>query len=213
MKNFLLFSALLLSASLSAQVSFGVNFLYNQAWQKYDESLNIDRGNVYIDKFGGSATVQYDFSPNFSIVAEPGFIQRGAACFPGFLPSGNEVTFVGNYLEMPVLLKGRIFAAENQFQFFAFAGAGYSYMLSATRTIDFQDEGTPDQRNRINFDEEPNVNRTDFGFYGGGGVGILMGPGYITATARYYHGMPNVDDFQESKNRALGFALGYLISL
>ncbi len=211
----LFFFANLCIAALSAQVSIGVNFFYNEAWQQYDESLLILRENVYIHNVGASATVDYAIDQHFSLVVEPGFVQRGAACFPGFvLPiGGNEVTFVGNYVEMPVMVQGHLHAWQNKLRFFLQAGAGYSYMLSGYRKFDFENPEAPSQRERVNFDQEPNINRLDFGFYGGGGVGIKAGPGYLTATCRYYHGMPDVDDFQVSKNRAVSYGVGYRIAL
>lgn len=217
MKSF--FSLVLIAGlcitGLSAQVSIGVKVFYNQAWQQYDESLLILRENVYIHTPGASATVEYAIDQHFSLVAEPGFVQRGAACFPGFaLPiGGTEVTFVGNYVEMPVMVQGQLHAWQNKLQFFLQAGAGYSYLINAHREFDFQDPEAPVQRERVNFDQEPNVNRVDFGFYGGGGVGVKAGPGYLTAECRYYHGMPDVDDFQVSKNRALSFGVGYRVGL
>lgn len=205
----------LFTISLSAQVSLGVKVFYNNGWQQYDESLLILRENVYIHNVGASATVEYAIDQHLSLVVEPGFVQRGAACFPGFvLPiGGSEVTFVGNYIEMPVLLQGNLNAWQNRLQFFLQAGAGYSYLASAYRKFDFQDPEADAQRERVNFDQEPNINRLDFGYYGGGGVGVKAGPGYLTATCRYYHGMPNVDDFQVSKNRAISYALGYRVAL
>ncbi|MFM9949928.1 MAG: outer membrane beta-barrel protein [Saprospiraceae bacterium] len=213
--HFLFLSVSLFATGLSAQVRLGVNVFYNQAWQQYDESLLILRENVYIHTPGASATVEYAIDQHLSLVVEPGFVQRGAACFPGFqLPiGGNEVTFVGNYIEMPVMVQGQLYAWQNRLQFFVQAGAGYSYMISGYREFSFENPEAPAQRNRLIFDEEPNVNRFDFGYYGGGGVGVKAGPGYLTATCRYYHGMPDVDDFQVSKNRALSYALGYRVSL
>ncbi len=213
--HFLFLSASLFVTGLSAQIRLGVNVFYNQAWQQYDESLLILRENVYIHTPGVSATVEYAIDQHFSLVVEPGFVQRGAACFPGFaLPiGGTEVTFVGNYIEMPVMVQGQLYAWQNKLQFFLQAGAGYSYMINAHREFDFQDPEAPAQRERVNFDQEPNVNRFDFGYYGGGGIGVKAGPGYLTAACRYYHGMPDVDDFQVSKNRALSFGLGYRIEL
>lgn len=201
--------------NLSAQVSLGVRAFYNNAWQQYDESLLILRENVYIHNAGAAATVEYAIDPHFSLVVEPGFVQRGAACLPGFgLPvGGSEVTFVGSYVEMPVLAQAHLYALQNKLQFFVQAGAGYSYLMKAHRKFDFVNPEAPSQRERINFDQEPNINRLDFGYYGGGGIGIKAGPGYLTATCRYYHGMPDVDDFQVSKNRAMSYGVGYKISL
>jgi len=205
--------ASLFATGLSAQITLGVNVFYNNAWQQYDENLLILRQQVYIHNVGASATVEYAIDQHFSLVVEPGFVQRGAACEPGFqLPiGGSEATLVGNYIEMPVTLQGNLFAWQNKLQFFAKAGAGYSYLTGGYREIDFEDSAA--QRTRLDMSQEPNLNRLDFGFYGGGGVGVKAGPGYLTAEFRYYHGMPDMDDFQVSKNRALSYGVGYRIGL
>ncbi len=217
MKHFacLFFLTVLLSTGIFAQISVGVNVSYHQGWQQYADELNVVRANTYINKFAGGATVQYDLGRHLSIVAEPGFVQRGAACFPGWtLPiGGTEGTFVGHYVEMPILLEGRLFAWQDRVQFFGHAGAGYSYMLNGYRQFDFEDPNTPPQRNWLDFSQESGLNRMDFGFYGGAGIGVKAGPGYATGSFRYYHGMPDVEDAQISKNRATSFALGYRLAL
>lgn len=217
MKRFLylFLMAGLWSTGLSAQVSVGVNVFYNQAWQQYSEDLLILRYDTYLHKVGASATVQYDIDRCFSLVIEPGFVQRGTPVEPIFgLPIiATETSFTGSYIEMPVLAQARVFALQDRLQFFAQLGAGYAYLLSARRDVDFLDEGIPSQHQRVNFDNEININRLDFGYYGGGGLGVQAGPGYLTATCRYYHGMPRVNDFWDSKNRTLNFILGYRIAL
>jgi len=211
--HFLLLSVSLFVTGLSAQITLGVNVFYNDAWQQYSEDLLISRQQVYIHNVGASATVAYAIDQHLSLVVEPGFVQRGAACLPGFeLPNGgSEATLVGNYIELPVTLQGHLFAWQNKLQFFAKAGAGYSYLAGGYRQIDFEDASA--QRTRLDMSQEPNLNRLDFGFYGGGGVGIKAGPGYLTAEFRYYHGMPDVDKTQVSKNRATSYGLGYRIAL
>jgi hypothetical protein len=213
--HFLFLSVSLFATSLSAQITLGANVFYNSAWQEYSEDLLISRQQVYIHNVGASATVEYAIDQHLSLVVAPGFVQRGAACFPGFqLPiGGDEVTFVGNYIEMPVMVQGHLNAWQNRLQFFVQAGAGYSYMISGYREFSFENPEAPAQRNRLVFDEEPNVNRFDFGYYGGGGIGVKAGPGYLTAEFRYYHGMPDVDDFQVSKNRAMSYGVGYRVEL
>ncbi len=213
--HFLFLFASLFATTLSAQITLGVNVFYNDAWQQYDENLLISRQQVYIHNVGASATVAYAIDQNLSLVVEPGFVQRGAACLPGVLlpPGGEEITFKGNYIEMPVSLQGQLNAWQNRLQFFVKAGAGYAYLASGYRETTFLNPEVPAQRERINFDQEPNLNRFDFGFYGGGGVGVKAGPGFLTAEFRYYHGMPDVDDFQVSKNRATSYGLGYRIAL
>ncbi len=82
---------------------------------------------------------------------------------------------------MPVRVQGQLNAWQNRLQFFVKAGAGYAYLINAHRETDFLNPEVPVQRERVNFDQEPNLNRFDFGFYGGGGVGVKAGPGYLTA--------------------------------
>lgn len=205
----------LFANSLSAQVTLGVKSFYNTAWQQYSEDLLILRQDVYIHNFGGGLTFQYAIDEHLSIGIEPGFVQRGAACLPGFnLPIGGiEATLVGSYIEAPLTLEGHLFAWQERVQFFAKAGAGYSYMIGGYRQIDFQNPEVPAERTNLDFSQEPNLNRFDFGFYGSGGFGVKAGPGYITAECRYYHGMPNVDKNQESRNRAISYGLGYRVTL
>ncbi len=217
MKHFacLFFLTALLSTGLSAQVSVGLNVSYNHSWQDYMENLLILRYRTYVNKPGVSATVQYDIDRHISLIVEPGFVQRGTDSEPvlglPFIPF--ESSFVASYLEMPVLLQGRLFAFKGMVQFFLQAGAGYSYMLSAYRDTRFPDLLIPEERSKVNFGNETNISRLDFGYYGGGGVGVQAGPGQIMATFRYYHGMGKVNDLWNSFNRSNSFSLGYRLAL
>lgn len=215
LRSCLLLLVAMCAKSLSAQVSLGVNVFYNQTWQKFNLTHFEADDPQCLHKFGMSVAVQYDIDRHFSLLAEPGIVRLGdpneSRFIPFFLPM--EVSFVGTYLEMPVLLQGRLFAWQDRVQFFAQAGLGYAYLLNAHSQSHMLHDASFSERREVVFEDNPSINRLDFGYYCGGGFGVRSGPGYLTATFRYYNGMAEVNDAWKSRNRSLSFMLGYRLSL
>jgi hypothetical protein len=47
----------------------------------------------------------------------------------------------------------------------------------------------------------------------GPGLGVKLGPGFVNLESRYYHGLTDANKNLTSKNRSLGYSLGYRLSL
>ena len=212
--------------SLNAQVSVGLKTHYGTAWQEYGK-LPINGFDQRIDGYGLSAEFTYQLNPHFQIKARPGYIRRGAACEPGFLPSPNminadpifliatveDATIYTNYIEFPILFSAQ-WELVNRLSLFVEGGGGIAYMLNGYRTIQFSTKppGLSIDRD-LNFKDEKTLNRFDFGLHSGLGLSYQLGRGHFNLSGNYYHGILDVTDTNTSKNRSLSLGLGYVIVL
>src|SRR6185369_7803856 len=95
----LLFCLFVFANHLGAQVSLGFRAGYNNSWENYGDVNLPDNAKTHVNgmHFTGLAYVKAD--QYFSIGVEPGYVQKGAACFPGSFLFFYDTKFQLNYIE------------------------------------------------------------------------------------------------------------------
>lgn len=209
----LLIVLLVFSLQLNAQTSIGIKTHYGTAWQEYG-TLPINGFDQRIDGYGIAAEISFQLNPLFQLKASPGYVRRGAACEPGFIILNpieiRDALIFSNNIDLPLQLQFS-WPMGNRFSIFTHAGGGISYMLNGYRTVSFWIE--PDENINLDFQNEPTLNRFDFGLHGGLGVSYELGPGSIQLSGEYYHGLLDVTDTNTSQGRSLAIGLNYMVSI
>ena len=98
------------------------------------------------------------------------------------------------------------------FEIFGKCGGGASFLVDGYRELNFEWLGGP-QIQDLDFAQEPDLNRWDWGLNAGLGIGYRIGPGHLQIEYEYYRSLTDMNKFLTSKNRNAGFALGYLIRI
>ena len=206
--------ALLLSFTVHsfAQISVGIKTSQVKAWEEYGDVGLPDDARIHIHSVKVAATVYATVTNYLEIGIEPGYVQRGAACEPGFIIFNEDTKLMLNYFELPLLAKFNLKTKNQKGELFCKIGGSASYAMSAYREI-MENESRPFSRTKLTFDEFGSMERWDYGVFGGLGLAYKLGPGKLSLEANYYHGLPDVDPFNRSENRSLEFGLGYSFSL
>ncbi|HZV69581.1 MAG TPA: outer membrane beta-barrel protein [Saprospiraceae bacterium] len=156
--------------------------------------------------------MNYDISQHFSIGIEPGFTQRGAACFPGWVAFVGDTRLLLNYAELPVIASLKIPLFQNKFELTCRGGFGVSRVITAYRHMTNAGTGDPPENFKLDM-EAADLKTWDYGLHGGLGFGYKIGDNRMFVETNYYHGLIDVDNLNTSKNRSLQYSLGYLVSL
>ncbi|GJM34146.1 MAG: hypothetical protein DHS20C18_31470 [Saprospiraceae bacterium] len=209
--------SLLLTTGAFAQLSIGINAAYGHSWQDYGDDFYAFGRDLKIDGYTLAVSIYYDLSSNLSVGMEPGITRRGSARDPGFAWRNIYVwqgaAIYNNYVQLPLLLRGQLNLWQSNFFLSGKVGGGPAYMVSGHRQIKYWEPSQAEERQDLNFKEEQDLNRWDFGGYGGLGLGYRIGPGAIQVEANYYYGLMDANDQLTSKNRSLLFGLGYTFRL
>ena len=218
MKKLIRFSALLLLAfgpgRAFSQIVLGAKFTANHNWQKYAEGTNAANADLSVWGKGASVSALYQLDDHFAIGVEPGLVQRGTKCEPGFiLPYPGDAKLVCNFVDLPIVAEVSWKVWRDRLLFFGKIGGGMSRLVSGYREISSINPEVPVNRNDLVLDNEQQLRRWEKGLQGGVGLGVKAGPGYINFETRYYHGLTDANKFLTSKNRSLGYSLGYRIAL
>ncbi len=209
----LFFVSCCLFLPLQAQFVFGVKSGATKAWEDYGDVATPDGANIHINGFQLSAMAYYKLSPNFWVGMEPGWVERGAACEPGFIIFNEDTKLFLNYLEVPVLVATQVPIYKRKLYLRAKAGFGAAYIASAFREVRDLNNVEPTTRNHLSFDGEDAMNRWDYGVHGGLALSYAIGKHEVLLDGNYYYGLPDVDAFFTSRNRTLNLSIGYLIHL
>ena len=192
-----------------AQFSIGIKSGISNAWEYYGdvdlpEGAEIDVNGYYFSVLG-----YYDLSKNLSIGIEPGFVQRGAACVPGWSPFIGDTEFNLNYIETPVFLRGNIGFLKDRISVFGKVGFGGSYLQHGVEIEESQFPEIPDNETVIDFEGKfKTLSRYDYGAYGGAGIAVHFGATQLFIEGNYYHALKNFDSENISQNRSLQLGLG-----
>ena len=152
---------------------------------------------------------EYDFAPRLALHTGIGYSGKGGVSHSeGTDPLGNPTgtskdTWSFEYLEVPLLLRGRI-PAFGTSQAFAEAGPMLDFRLSGKFTTDAP--GVPDQSLTSIMDA------FDLGFGAGVGLEFPAGPGRLGLEARYTRGFDDLFDTSSTLstiNQAWTFAVSY----
>lgn len=212
---FTLLSLAATSFLLNAQISVGLQVQSGESWQYYGEDVGINGFDQRIAHYGISAQMLYGLTPNISVGISPGYMRRGAACFPGFTGGFQPVqdaTIFANYLQIPVTIKAD-FPLSSRWSTFAEVGGGFSYLLNGHWELLFFDTEGDRQERDIDFVQDDFLNRYDFAIQANVGIAYQMNSGQIRLGGGYYHGFLDVNDNNTSENRAWSANLGYLYTI
>ncbi len=217
MKQALILLLIISTIQVQAQWSVGIKAGYVKAWEDYgDVELPAD-AEIDVRGFKVAGMAYLEVGKHFQVGVEPGYVERGAACVPGW---GDNFGFVGDtklflkYVEMHLMLAGSYKVFRDKVEVFGKLGYGAAFLASA-----IQEEEV------ISFDEKPvitkidlnddgsRLNRWDHGAYGGLGIAYYLGKGKVFVESQFYNGLKDADRFNASENRSLDLSLGYLITL
>ncbi len=201
---------------LSAQISIGLKTGYTRAWEKYDVEVP-DDARIHVRGFNIAGMVYLKVNNYLSIGVEPGYIERGAACVPGWNSidpgfRGDTELFL-KYAEMPVMVKSQLPLFNGKLEVFGKAGYGMAYMTTAFEQTTDLDGILPAVRSKIDLSNDDRLNRLDHGFYSTIGLSKSLGKGKIFIETAYYGSVRDADRNNFSKNRNLNFNIGYLLDL
>ncbi len=213
MKKLLILPILLASSVLSGQISLGVKGGITHSWLQYTEGSYDETADLTVWGANTAVTFNYRFSRLWSLQAEPGWVQRGSKCFPGYvLPIGIDAIFSGNYVTLPLMAQIDV-PIYGRLQVFAAAGPSISWLASAKLTRSGYGFGdADDQVERIDFKTDTRYARLDYGATGVAGLGLRVGPGTIQLDTRYYVGIKDVNKALRSRSRNLDFRVGYVFT-
>ncbi len=218
MKNRFRISLLLLlqfgAGSAFSQLSFGAKITANHNWQKYDEGTNAANNDLSVWGMGTSVSAMYSVGSHFAVGVEPGLVQRGTKCLPGYiLPYPGDAKIVCNFIEMPIVAQINWKTWQDRILFFGKIGGGVSRAVGGYKEISSWNPEVPVKRSGLVIKDENWIRKWEKGLQGSIGVGVKAGTGYINLETRYYHALNDFSKNATSKNRSLGYSLGYLVFL
>lgn len=199
------------SSQLEAQLSIGIKGGYSNAWEEYGDVNLPDDAEIDVNGFFISLLSYYKINKHLAIGLEPGYVQRGAACRPGWEPVfEGDTKFVLNYLELPVMIRGNISLFKEKMEVFGKIGYGVSMLQKGTEVVTSFDSDDPPVSTKIDFEGRFSaLNKYDHGAYGGLGFGFNLGKNQLFVEANYYHASIDFDDNNTSLNRSLQFGVGF----
>lgn len=224
-KRMFIFSTLVLAAfSLSAQIQVGVRSgvsFANVRQTEVLESITPDLHDVVGATVSGFA--EYIVSPAFSLQAELGYTRKGFGLALGTdvdlfgvnLPIGADAASRFNYLELPILAKGKF--GSGAVQAVVEAGPALSYatggrlVTKSTGLLELDLTNT-----KIDLDAL-GMQRWDISAVVGGGVEFKTGFGKLFLDGRYTHGFQEIYDIplvrEKAHNRGFSVGAGVAIAL
>jgi len=211
-KMLMLLSFCWMSFQLNAQISIGLKAGYVKAWEEYGDVGLPDDAPIHIRGLQVSALAYAQLHKNLEIGIEPGFVQRGAACEPGFIIFNQDTKMLLNYAELPLILKGKINLLNNKMEVFGKLGYGGSMIMNGSREVRDLSGVFPPVKTDLDIKNNENMERWDHGIYSGLGVAYNLGKHQIFLESSFYHGLRDVDKLNTSKNRSLQFNLGYMMN-
>jgi len=199
--------------STVAQHSVGARLGYNRAWMYYGD-VTLPAGAVtHVNRVSGHLLAYKQLSAHFEVGVEPGYVQRGAACVPGWIPVfiGDATIFI-DYLELPVMLAYRL-PLGNRFRLQWKLGYGASLAIQAAEQVLPPNSDAPFDRTPLDIGRNGDVKRLDHGAHGALSVAIRLGNGYVTIACNHYRSWHNASWRSISQNRGLALSVGYSMDL
>ena len=199
---------LVISSSCFSQLSVGVKSGYTKAWDYYGNVNLPPDAEIHIHSRHLSLMAYKQMNERYSLGIEPGYIKRGAACVPGWIPIfvGDSRIFV-DYIELPVLINMNFNLIKNRLILRAKIGAGAAIGIHAEEEVTLIGSDDPPIVTEIDFRR---LNRWDYGLYNGLGLSYPIGNGELTIESSYYHGIRDLDPNTTSENRSFNLSLGYM---
>lgn len=194
---------------LKAQLSIGLKAGYTNAWESYGPDVPLpENAETDVSGINISAMAYYKLGKFLSIGIEPGYVERGAACFPGFgIIFNGDTKFFLDYVEAPLMISANLPLFNKKIELYGKLGYGASMMVKAEREVTpLNDE--PVTTTPIQLGPESILNRWDHGAYGGVGIGYNFGKTQVFVESNFYYGMRDAERSNVSKNRSVNVNLG-----
>lgn len=198
---------------MQAQLSFGVKTGFVKAWEKYGDIGLPDDAKIHINGIQISGIADLSLSNLLSLRFEPGIVQRGAACYPGWISPTIDTRFRFNYVEAPIMLTVRNTFLNSRFGLSGKIGYGVSHIVSAKRESFFTDGNGETELEKVDLKNSGWLQRWDHGLYAGGGISYQIGSNRLIAEVTHYHGLVDVDRNNTTKNRSMEYSISYLYTL
>lgn len=198
---------------LEAQYVLGLKSGMTKAWEEYG---NVDLpadANISVRGLQLSASFYYTITSKVWLGAEPGYVERGAACKPGFVIFNRDARLRLNYVELPFFVAMQLPLIKEKLFIRPKAGLGGGLVLSAFEEQIDLETGSRLERNRLYFDDADPMRRWDYGLYSGLALSYSIGKHQVLIEGNYYHGIPDVDPNLTSRNRSLNASLGLMLHL
>jgi hypothetical protein len=176
------------------RVEFGIRAGLNLASVHGDDVSFDDVSPENRVAFSGGLFAGIRITPSFLIQPEVLYTQKGAR----YEAAGEEAELELDYLEVPVLLKGRFGSGTARPS--VFVGPAVAFKVSGKTRFRGEEEDVED------------VKGTDFGIVFGAGLDFAAGSGAFTIDARYTLGLTTLADSPDPddvKNGAWTFSVGY----
>lgn len=195
-----------LNAQIGLGIRGGVNIANTELEEKIDGNWKTDMQDYNLG-INASLLAEIGFSERFAFQPEVNFIQKG---YKFDLQNGvtHEVTTKLNYVEVPLLLKGKF--GNGNLKFNALLGPTFGYAFNGiVKSNDIETD--------IDFGKD-NIKQTEIGAILGLGLGLDAGPGTFFLDGRLGWGITNLDDSDNSDNfhwhnRGLSIGIGYIFQL
>ncbi len=227
LKQMIAFAFLAAPLFLTAQKTVGLKGGFTRAWQNYGPAVELpDNAEVEVSGVNFSLMYYRKLAGRFTIGVEPGYIQRGAACEPGFffpeIPDANvgdiSDSFDGDtklfldYVELPLMVSLNIPIANDKMALIGKTGYGFSYLISAKREV-IELGNDNGQMDKLSFGKSSRMNRVDHGAYGALCISYKLSDLHILAEVTHYRAIIHAERFNFSRNRSASFNLGVYWSL
>ncbi|WP_139135164.1 hypothetical protein [Roseivirga sp. 4D4] len=205
-----------LTFQLSAQISMGLKGGYTRAWEKYDVDVPED-ARIHVKGFNIAGMVYLKVNDHLSLGIEPGYVERGAACIPGWNVidpgfRGDTELFL-KYAELPIMAQGQLPLLNGKLEIFGKVGYGMAYLTTAFEKITDLDGIVAPTRSKLDLSNDDRLNRFDHGMHGTIGLSKTFGKGRVFIETAFYSSVRDADRNNFSRNRNLNFNLGYLLDL
>jgi len=220
MKNILLILALGFFAHANAQRTLGISAGMTKAWENYGDVVTPEDAELHV--FGKYVTLKAykPLKKNFHFGTEPGLMQKGARCEPGFDQFNSDTYLYLNYVDLPIFIKYDRNVIKELISIDAKLGYGPSFLRKAYRGIlppnsleDIKDITLSEVPLGKPFSETGSMNRFEHSLFSGISLGLNFGSSRIRFETDYIIGLSNVSRTITSKNRTIRWGIGYQYQL
>lgn len=201
----------LFSLNCLAQYTVGLKAGYTHAQEDYGLTILPVDARRHIHSFNIYGMFYKQLSKTFSLGIEPGYIQRGAFCFPGWDTGGglfvNDTKWFLHYIDVPIRLKAQLPIIKDKLWIHTKVGAGAACLVGKQASILSGESWS--EREKIT-----NVNFHQFDYSANGAIGFEFPfkSGRILIESDYVVSFRDATDLATSMNRNWNVDIGYLIS-
>lgn len=192
----------------NCQFEVGIKGGYTKAWPDYGDIELPANAETDLNGFNLGILISGPIANDFGFSINPSFVQKGAACEPGWQPdfTGDSEVHL-SYFELPLTINRR-FTFKN-FDIIPNLGYSLSYLSSASFHQEINATTTNVTDVPVGGDTPDSFNQIDHGFYSGLRIDkTLVANYFIFLDSSYFHGLKDYDKQNTSKNRNLNFSLG-----